>query len=812
MRNTILRHGALCVLFCGVGPAAAQDKVTYDDHIKEIFRGACFKCHNPDKAKGDLVLTTYSSAMLGGASGLMAEPGDVDGSLLYAVMTHAEEPFMPPKSPPQPKAELDLVKRWIEDGLLENKDSKARIPAKPKLDLALSDAPSGRPEGPPPMPQDLLLEPVTHSGRTTAITAMHASPWAPVVAVGGQRQIVLYHTDTLSLLGIIPFAEGVPYDLRFSRNGKLLLAGGGVDADLGTTVLWDVATGDRLLRAGEDFDAILCADLSGDQKHIATGGPDKYLNVYLTATGERVHHLKKHTDWVTATRFSPDGVLVASGDRNGNLFVWESGSGILFYDLRGHKGAITSVSWRPDSNVLASGSEDGTIKLWNMHDGKQLKSWSAHGGGVLDMNYTMDGRIVSAGRDKVAKLWDANGAQQRAFPAQPDLATAIAVSHDSKRVFCADWDGHVRVYNSEDAKQVGDIDVNPPRIDEQIAAIQARLAEVKKPWETSLEAARSAAAAAEQKAGEMPAAEQAVAAARQREADMEQQRLAAEAAMKQAQADMAAAQQRKTDTEQQHAAAKAALEQAQADMAAAQQRKAQTDQQAQAAAAARDAVRKALKNTQDTLAQLQALESDPVVAESLEVAQGAIKGFSAKAQQAEGRVAETAQAAQAAGDDMNQKAVAVQAATDDMGQKATAAQAAAADMNQKAEAAAKAQTALADAAKQVEAARSQVTAAETARAAKAKEVEAARAAAEAASQKAEASKPAELPRLEDDLRRYQAAKVNIDVRAARDRMKEQEAQFIAIQQELEAAKAKLEAEKQTFEAKQAEYRKLLGGQ
>ena len=368
-------------------PAAAQEKITYDDHIKEIFRSNCFKCHNPEKTKGDLDLTTYGALMQGGSSGPAVEGGNPDGSLLYTSMTHKEEPFMPPKSPPRPAAELELVRKWIAGGLLETSASVANITAKPKLNLALGDPATAKPEGPPPMPEHLILEPVTRTERTTVQPTIAASPWAPLVALAGQKQILFYNTDTLELLGVIPFDAGVAHDLTFSGNGKYLLAGGGVGARLGVTRLIDVQHGDLVLQAGEDFDMILCADVSSDQAYILSGGPDKLLKVYSTADGAVLHKIKKHTDWVTAARFSPDAVLMASGDRNGNLFVWETESGQLFYDLRGHQKALTSIAWRRDSNILCSGSEDGRILVWNMHDGKQVRAISAHGGGVLDIAF-----------------------------------------------------------------------------------------------------------------------------------------------------------------------------------------------------------------------------------------------------------------------------------------------------------------------------------------------------------------------------------------------------------------------------------------
>ena len=63
--------------------------------------------------------------------------------------------------------------------------------------------------------------------------AIASSPWAPVIALGGYRQVLLYHAQTLDPLGVLPFPEGTPYVLRFSRNGRLLLCGGGGLPDRG---------------------------------------------------------------------------------------------------------------------------------------------------------------------------------------------------------------------------------------------------------------------------------------------------------------------------------------------------------------------------------------------------------------------------------------------------------------------------------------------------------------------------------------------------------------------------------------------------
>src|SRR5439155_5994821 len=275
--------------------------------------------------------------------------------------------------------ELELIRKWITGGLLENAAGKAIAAAKPGVDLTLQADAIGKPEGPPPMPtKQLPLNPFVHTAHLTAITGLASSPWAPLVAVAGQKQVLLFHADTLALLGILPFTEGQPVDVKFSRNGKLLLAGGGRGANSGRVIVWDVLTGERLMIIGNDYDTVLAADIRPDQSQVALGGPNRLVKIFLTKTSEMQHKIKKHTDWVTAVAFSPNGQMLASADRNGGISVWDPDNAQELFTLAGHKSAVTALSWRGDSKLLASSSEDGTVKLWEMKEGKQVKDWSAH--------------------------------------------------------------------------------------------------------------------------------------------------------------------------------------------------------------------------------------------------------------------------------------------------------------------------------------------------------------------------------------------------------------------------------------------------
>ena len=469
----------LLATLLGATTALSEDKITYDDHVQPLLRANCFKCHNQDKAKADLDLSTYPALMQGGSSGPSVVAGDPDASYLYTTMAHIEEPFMPEKSPKRPSAELDTIKQWILGGLLENSSSVAIKPKKPTVDLSLASAPTGKPEGPPPMPADLLLEPPLTTKRANAVTALAASPWAPLVAIAGHQQIVLYNTENFRPEGILPYPEGEAMRLMFSRNAALLLAAGGKPGSSGRVVMWNVKDGSRVLEIGDDYDVIMAADISGDQSYIATGGTDKYIKIYTTKDRTKVHNIKKHTEWVSALQFSPDAVLIATGDRNGNLYVWEAETMQQFYELRGHKGKITGISWRLDSNVLASSSEDGTVKLWNMHDGKLIKSFTAHSGGALSISYSVDGKLVTSGRDKLVRIWDGNGTKIKELKGFGDLPLSAVFAHDNNKVITGDWTGAAIVWDSENQKELQRLAPNPPSISQRIAFLEKLTADQK---------------------------------------------------------------------------------------------------------------------------------------------------------------------------------------------------------------------------------------------------------------------------------------------------------------------------------------------
>jgi len=441
----------------------AADKTTYLDHVLPVLEQACLNCHNPDDTKGGLDLSSYTAAMQGGSGGKIAIAGDA-GSKIVAVTSGAAEPTMPPEGEPLSADQVAILRAWVEGGLLESKDSKPKRAPKPKFDPSLAGDATERPEGPPPMPEDVLLEPELVAPRPGSVHALAHSPWAPLLAVTGQRQVLLFDSDALELAGVLPFPEGDPVSLAFTPNGRYLIVGGGIPGKSGVTVSFDVVSGERALVAAKEFDSVLAADLRPDLAAVATGSPSRRLKLWNAGDGELLKSIKKHTDWVTALDYSPDGILLASGDRNGGIWVREAATGAEFHTLRGHEAGITALAFRADSKLLASASEDGSVRFWDMNSGNEVKKVDAHRGGVSAFAWARDGSSATVGRDRAARVWKPDFNRRHEIKDLPEQPTAVALNGDGSRLFVADYAGHIHAYSTEDAEPVGDFDANPPAI------------------------------------------------------------------------------------------------------------------------------------------------------------------------------------------------------------------------------------------------------------------------------------------------------------------------------------------------------------
>ena len=99
----------------------ADEKVSFNEHIRPILADNCFACHGPDAGhrKGKLRLDEEAEAKREHSSGVTIVPGKRDESeLFYRITATDEEEIMPPLDSHKSltPAQRELLGRWIDSG------------------------------------------------------------------------------------------------------------------------------------------------------------------------------------------------------------------------------------------------------------------------------------------------------------------------------------------------------------------------------------------------------------------------------------------------------------------------------------------------------------------------------------------------------------------------------------------------------------------------------------------------------------------------------------------------------------------------
>ena len=96
----------------------ARGAVDYETDIRPILEERCLDCHGPDKSKAELRVDRRVSLLRGGDGGLPAiAPGNTMKShLLERVRSMDPDERMPPKGDALGKEEVELLRKWIEEG------------------------------------------------------------------------------------------------------------------------------------------------------------------------------------------------------------------------------------------------------------------------------------------------------------------------------------------------------------------------------------------------------------------------------------------------------------------------------------------------------------------------------------------------------------------------------------------------------------------------------------------------------------------------------------------------------------------------
>lgn len=101
-----------------------EEAIVFDHVIQPVFQSKCIGCHNPDKLKGELLLTDSASIVKGGKTGKFLVPGKPELSLVFKRihLPVEDKKHMPPSGKPQlTPDEVTLLHQWIKSEALFSK-------------------------------------------------------------------------------------------------------------------------------------------------------------------------------------------------------------------------------------------------------------------------------------------------------------------------------------------------------------------------------------------------------------------------------------------------------------------------------------------------------------------------------------------------------------------------------------------------------------------------------------------------------------------------------------------------------------------
>lgn len=247
--------------------------------------------------------------------------------------------------------------------------------------------------------------------------------------------------------------DGIPpMTIRFTADGQRALALSG--KHLG---LWDVESGQRLVRLRGQHDPHTYADISGDGR-FALWGRDARVGLQDLTSGDELWRAKtgaKSYEWIAAVSLSADAriaatvlsTVVTSSDRD-NVMVWDARSGRLRVRLGEHSGVIPA-ELSPDGRfALTSGREDHTARLWDTGTGTCVRELHRGDWNVSAMSISPDARTAAVALKDIG-IWDlTTGRQIRTLTGHNRVVRSLSWSRDGQFLLsAADYD-NVRLWDA----------------------------------------------------------------------------------------------------------------------------------------------------------------------------------------------------------------------------------------------------------------------------------------------------------------------------------------------------------------------------
>ena len=442
----------LLTLAVTAAPLAAAD-VSYTNDVKPIIQRACSGCHQPATKMGGLILTEYEGIMAGGKKGPVLSVGAPAESRLIGMLSGKVEPLMPMGGEALPAAEIEILSRWVEQGATDDTPESEKGPQAP-------------------------TEPPTYT-QPPAVNGLAYSPDGSLLAVGGYKEILVHKSDGSEIVARLLGKSERIIGLRFTPDGKTLVAVGGTPARFGEVQVWDLESRTLLRSIMSTTDTLFGGALSPDGKFVCVGAADKGVRVFELATGKELFKAGHHEDWVLDAVFGIDGkrVVTVGRDRAAKLANAETGAFLENVNLL--RDQLYAIKRHPRRDYVLIGGLDRVPYLYTMDRPRALKiaddstlvrEFEEQKATIYSLAFSPDGnRIAVGGMSDEVPIYDTESGDRVATLAETTEGVFVIEFHpQGGQVAVSGFDGRVRVFDPASGKLLKDF--SPVPLTEKMAS------------------------------------------------------------------------------------------------------------------------------------------------------------------------------------------------------------------------------------------------------------------------------------------------------------------------------------------------------
>ncbi|CAK9436041.1 uncharacterized protein LODBEIA_P06020 [Lodderomyces beijingensis] len=247
--------------------------------------------------------------------------------------------------------------------------------------------------------------------------------------------------------------------VNINKTGEWLAFG---SSKLGQLLVYEWQSESYILKQQGHFDSMNTLCYSPDGSRVVTGSDDGKIKIWDVASGFCLMTFTEHTSAVTQVQFAKRGQVLFSSSLDGTIRAFDL---IRFRNFKTFTATsriqFNCLAVDPSGEIIVGGSQDTfEIYVWSVQTGQLLDSLTGHEGPISCLAFGQENSMLaSASWDKTVRVWNIFSRSQTVEPIEISSdVLCLTMRPDCKELAVSTLDGHITVFDIEDARQVHLID------------------------------------------------------------------------------------------------------------------------------------------------------------------------------------------------------------------------------------------------------------------------------------------------------------------------------------------------------------------